>query len=482
MGHQDLRKWIQEVDGLGELRTLQGAHWDIEIGVLTEHLMRERNQPAVLFDQIVDYPPGHRLLVNDVGSKKRIALTVGLPLDLDEKGLMAAWREKRKAIQPIPPKYVQDGPILENVLERDAIDMWSFPTPRWHEKDGGRYIGTGDAIMTRDPEHGTLNMGTYRVMVHDRDRIFVYISPGKDGRIHREKWFARNEPMPVVAVFGVDPLIHMVASWTLPPGQCELDFAGGVKGEPIEVIRGPVTGLPIPAHAEIAIEGYVSPDERAPEGPFGEWTGYYASGVRDEPVVRVKALYHRNNPIILGSPPVKPPSGKAYTHSILRCAAIQEELENAGVHGIKGLWLHEAGGSRMLIVIAIEQRYPGHARQVGVLASQIRAAAYLARYIVVVDEDIDPMNLEDVVWAVCTRSDPARDIDILRRGWSTPLDPMVSPEQRRLRDFTNSRAVIDATRPFEWRNEFPAVSESSPALKEKILAKWSRELLGREHS
>ena len=126
----------------------------------------------------------------------------------------------------------------------------------------------------------------------------------------------------------------------------------------VEVIRGPVTGLPIPAHAEIAIEGYAMPDERLPEGPFGEWTGYYASGVRDEPVFRVKALYHRNDPIVLGSPPVKPPSGKVYTQAILRSATLEEDLENAGVPDVKAVWCHEAGSARMFVVVSCASAMP----------------------------------------------------------------------------------------------------------------------------
>ena len=331
-------------------------------------------------------------------------------------------------------------------------------------------LGTGDAIVTRDRENDSLNMGTYRVMVHDRDHIFVYISPSKDGRIHRDKWFAKNEPMPVVAIFGADPLLHMVASWGLPHGQFEMEFAGGIKGEPIRVIKGPVTGLPIPADAEIVVEGFVMPDERKPEGPFGEWTGYYGSGAREEPVVQVKALYHRNDPVILGSPPVKPPSGKVYMQSILRSAAIYEQLDGAVIPGVKGVWFHEVGGGHMLNVISIQQLYPGHAKQAASILCQSRAGAYMGRYVIVVDEDINPRDLEDVMWAVCTRSDPAQDIDIIHRCLSGPLDPLISPEKKERRDFVTSRAIIDATRPFEWRSEFPRVSESSPELKEKVLA------------
>ncbi len=268
----------------------------------------------------------------------------------------------------------------------------------------------------------------------------------------------------------------MVASWGLPHGQFEMEFAGGIKGEPIRVIKGPVTGLPIPADAEIVVEGFVMPDERKPEGPFGEWTGYYGSGAREEPVVKVKALYHRNDPVILGSPPVKPPSGKVYMQSILRSAAIYEQLEGAGIPGVKGVWFHEVGGGHMLNVISIQQLYPGHAKQAASIVCQSRGGAYMGRYVIVVDEDINPRDLEDVMWAVCTRSDPAQDIDIIRHCLSGPLDPMISPEKRKRRDFGTSRAIIDATRPYEWRSEFPRVAESSPELKEKVLAKWQSQL------
>lgn len=476
MTHRDLRAWLDDVKKLGELRVLRGAHWDIEIGVLAEHLMRGRNQPAVLFDDIVDHRPGYRLLVNDIGSKERLALTLGLPAGLDENGIKTAWRRKRKELQLVPPKFVKDGPVMENVLRGGEIDMGKFPAPRWHEKDGGRYLGTGDAAITADPDGGAVNMGAYRVMTLDRDRVFLYISPGKHGRVHRDKYFARKEPMPAVIVLGSEPIIHMAASTSVAQHVCELDYAGGLKGEPVEVIRGAVTGLPIPAHAEIAIEGYAMPDERLPEGPFGEWTGYYASGVRDEPVFRVKALYYRNDPIVLGSPPVKPPSGKVYTQAILRSATLEEDLENAGVPDVKAVWCHEAGAARMFVVISLRQRYAGHARQAAAIALQSRTIAYLSRWVVVVDEDINPMDLEEVIWAISTRSNPEKDIDILRQTWSGPLDPLISPEDKKRREYFSSKAIIDACRPFPWRNEFPEVCESSPALKEQTLNKWRKSL------
>jgi 4-hydroxy-3-polyprenylbenzoate decarboxylase len=281
--------------------------------------------------------------------------------------------------------------------------------------------------------------------------------------------------MPVAMSFGHDPVIFLAGGIEIPWGLSEYDWAGGIRGEPIEVIEGPVTGLPIPARAEIVIEGFVDPADKKTEGPFGEWTGYYASAEREEPVVRVAALYHRNTPIILGCPPTKPPSELAYYRSFLRAAAIEEQLAAAGVPDVQAVWCHEVGGSRLLNVVSIRQRFAGHARQAGMVATQCQAAAYLGRFTIVVDEDIDVMNLEEVMWAVCTRCDPEKDIEILRRCWSGPLDPIIPPGQRGL----NSRAIIDATRPFEWRDKFPIVAESSAERRAEVMQKWGSMIFGK---
>jgi 4-hydroxy-3-polyprenylbenzoate decarboxylase len=475
MSHNDLREWITQVDRLGQLKVLEDAHWDLEIGVITEEVMR-RQGPAILFDRIADFPPGYRVLVNSLGSAKRMALTLGLPLDVGIRELLSGWREKLRDLKPIPAKYVEDGPVLEEMYFDEAVDMLKFPAPKWHEHDGGRYIGTGSVDITKDPDDGWVNVGCYRVMVHDKGRVGFYIDPGKHGRMHRDKWLRGSELMPVAVSFGHDPAIFFSGGIEVPYGICEYDWVGGLKGEPVEVIRGPVTGLPIPANAEIVIEGYVNPSEQLMEGPFGEWTGYYASGRRPEPFIEVKGLYHRTDPIILGSAPAKPPAELSHFRAFLRAAAIHEQLEKAGLTGISGVWCHEVGGSRLFTVVAMQQLYAGHAKQVGTVASQCQAGAFLGRFVVVVDDDIDVMDLNDVMWAVCTRVEPASDIDILHHCWSGPLDLLISPERKEREEFYNSRAILDATRPFEWRDQFPLVAESSPEIREKFLKKWGDKL------
>ncbi|WP_206812851.1 UbiD family decarboxylase [Paradesulfitobacterium ferrireducens] len=470
--YQDLREWIEEAKKLGELKVVEGATWEQDIGMATEMLHHSTPSPAVIFDKIPGVEPGYRVITNTFGDK-RMNMTLGFPTTMNKVELSVAFNDRMKSLKPIPYQVVETGPVMENVIMGDDINILKFPTPLWHEHDGGRYIGTGSYDITIDPDENWVNLGTYRVMVHDEKHLGFYISPGKHGRIHRDKFFARNQPCPVAVVVGGDPLLYLMACNEVPYGTSEYELAGALRGKPYEVIEGKVTGLPIPANAEIVLEGYAYPNVQKMEGPFGEWTGYYASGEREEPVIEVKAIYHRNHPIILGSPPNRPPDELVRYRSIVRSGLLKEELEKAGVPDIVGAWAHEVGGVRMFVAVSIKQRYPGHARQAGHIAAMCHVGAYAGKYVVVVDEDIDPSDLGAVIWAMSTRSDPAESIDIIKRAWSTPLDPRISPDQKAQGNHTNSRAVIDATRPWEWRNEFPRVNYPSPEI-----TKLAREKFG----
>jgi 4-hydroxy-3-polyprenylbenzoate decarboxylase len=470
--YNDLRSWIDQARKLGEVRDLEGATWQEEIGMATELLEHSDPAPVAIFDKIPGYHAGYRVLTNFFGGKRK-NMTLGFPTELSRVELSEEFLKAFQEAKPIPYEFVETGPVLENIQTGDDVNVLSFPAPQWHELDGGRYIGTGGFTITSDPDEGWVNLGTYRVMVHDERSVGCYISPGKHGRIHRDKYFARNEPMPAAVVVGGDPLLFLIASNEVPSGVSEYEYAGGLRGKPYPVIRGKVTGLPIPAHAEIVLEGFVDPKRRKREGPFGEWTGYYGSDVRDEPVMDVKAIYYRNNPIILGVAPQRPPDEHARFRAIIRSGLLKQELEKAGLSGIKAAWAHEVGNSRMLLAIAIEQRYAGHATQVGHVASQCHVGAYAGRYVIVVDDDIDPSNLEELIWAMVSRSDPATSIDIIHHAWTSALDPRIHPDDKLKGKLTNSRAIIDATRPYEWRDRFPVVNMPSRETMRKTKEKFS---------
>ena len=167
-------------------------------------------------------------------------------------------------------------------------------------------------------------------------------------------------------------------------------------------------------------------------------------------MIRVKRVYYRNNPILCTCTPMRPPGDITFGKCIIKAGMIWDEVERAGLAGVKGVWCHEAGGARMLNVIAIKQAYAGHSKQAGMAAASCQSGSYLGRLVVVVDDDIDPTDLFDVMWSICTRCDPAEDIDIIRKMWSGPLDPRIPRGTS-----CNSRAVIDACRPFEMLESFP---------------------------
>ena len=475
MSYRDLREWLEQVENLGELRRVEGADWDLEIGAVADMARKEsKTAPCILFDAIKGYPKGYRLALGLLNSIKRLAFTTGMPVDLPTMEFVRLWRQRVKEFKPIPPEEVKAGALLENVWEEKDVDILRFPIPRYNVGDGGRYIGTGHITITRDSEEGWVNIGTYRVMVHDGKRLGLYMSPGKHGRIQMEKSFAYNRPFPVAISLGNDPLLFMASAFEVPYGMSEYDFAGGLKGAPLKVMRLEQSGLPVPASAEMVIEGECYPSDRMPEGPLGEWTGYYASGVRDEPVIRIRRVYFRNNPIMTGAPPGRPPTEASFYKCFWRSAMIWDELERAGVPDVVGVWCPPEGNTRLLTAVAIRQRYPGHARQAGVIASQCHAAAYLGRFTIVVDEDIDPADMKDVLWALTTRCDPAEDIEIFRRCWSGPLDPIIPKGQKGF----NSRAIIDACRPYEWLKDFPPSVKVPDDLARSVKEKWGKAVLG----
>jgi len=457
---QDLREWLDRVDELGELSRVDGADAVTELGGLVDLAQQASGNPALLFDQIQGYPPGFRLVANVLTSYPRLAVTLGLPPDYGPKELVAAWRARFTGLTPLPAATVEWGSVLTHQERGADIDATRFPAPFWHEGDGGPYIGTGCIVVMRDPDSGWVNAGTYRVQLHDAKTLGLYISPGKHGRMIRDKYWARGQACPVAISVGHDPLLLLLGGLEVDHGVCEYDVAGAIRGEPLPVVAAPLTGLPVPASAEIVFEGEVPPDELRLEGPFGEWAGYYASGQKEEPIVRLQSVCYRDDPIILGCIPGKPPNDNTFYYSPLRAARIWDELEQAGIPGVVSVWCHPAGGGRLFHIVAIKQLYPGHAKQVGMAAASCHAGAYANRWVVVVDEDIDPTDTNEVLWALCTRTEVTEDIDVMRRCWSTSLDPMAYAQEEG-RPYFNNRMIVDACRPYDRLKTFPAVVRTS---------------------
>jgi UbiD family decarboxylase len=469
----DLRKWLSEAADAGELQPVGDAHWDLEIGALSQVNYRRSSPKALLFDSIKEYRPGLRVLTGSVSNPRLLGSVLGLGWDSTDETLVETlavkpgeWAQRAKEFAAVG---VPDGPLLSTVVNGDEVDLLAFPVPRWHEGDGGRYIGTGCAVITRDYDTGRINLGAYRMQIQDNGRTAsVNIEQGKHGAQQLRRWFEAEGRAPIAASFGQHPAFLVAAGLEVPADVSEYDYVGAMHGEPVRTVAGLATGLPLPHDAELAIEGWVQPGMTRPEGPFGEWTGYY-SGSR-EPIltIDVEKLYHRENPILLGAPPGKPPHDYSYMRTVMKSAIITDGLRKTGLPGLRGVWAHEVGGGRSLLIVSVEQRYPGHARQAGYLAAQLPSAAYMNRLTVVVDSDVNPRDLDEVVWAMCGRCDPQSDIEVMKRTWGSRVDPLTLPGEVPF----NSRAVIDACRPFERLGDFPAVAESSESLIASVSRRW----------
>ncbi len=475
MAFNDLREFIEKAEEIGECKTVEGADWETDIGTLSELEAEQPTPRLLLFDNIEGYPGGYRVASMVFSSPRRTALALGLPLEAEGIELVRAYKEKLKAgVKPIPPVEVETGPVKENIRTGEEVNLFDFPVPKWHELDGGRYIGTADCVIVRDPEEGWVNFGTYRVQVQDKATTTIRIAPSRDGYLIARKYWDRGKACPTAVACGQEPLLFAAAGWRrVPWGISEYDFAGGLGNKPIQVTRGVTTDLPIPATAEIVLEGdLMSPEvETMTEGPFGEWPGYY-NGPFQEPVFHVKSILHRNNPILQGAPPSRVPSVWTLGGHLQKAAVLWNELE-AQMPGVRGVRMVEDASLHTMVVISLKQEFEGHAKRAALLAAASSATAFCIRFIIVVDEDIDIFSNSELLWALGTRCDPENAIDIIRGTFGLPGVAWESPEMRRLGTSAQSAAILLACKPYHWIKEFPPSIMSSPERLEKARQKWA---------
>jgi UbiD family decarboxylase len=470
----DLRDWIGLVEKAGLLKRIQASvALEEELSAITFMATRSEDAPALLFENLDGAEPGMTVLANMLGaSSARYAVAMGLDENLSTREMIAATRRIMR--RRIPPQIIakSNASVNETVLTGADIDVTRFPAPKFWPGDGGRYIGTGDITLTRDPVSRRINVGCYRQMVQSRDRVSLYCSPGKHGRLDREAWWQRGESCEVVACYGVDPVLFMVSAQVFGAGESEFDTAGGIMGRGIELTQGEFVDLPIPAHCEIAIEGILRPGEFLTEGPLGEFTGYYGGTPGPQPVIEIKAVHHRRNPILTAALMATYPSCEigAY-YAIMRSARIWDDLETIGVPGIAGVYAHPAAASGWgMVVVSLRQLYAGHVAQVLALTAQCLAAAYYTKWVIAVDDDVDPTDMNEVMWALSTRCHPAEDIDIIRKTWSTGLDPSQVEMERRP---YGSKALIDACKPHRYLKEFPQPTLLRREIYERVAARWA---------
>lgn len=471
----NLRSFIELLEKEGELKRITAeVDWNLEAGAITRRVGEKRG-PALLFENISGYSRGYRLLSNHLGPSNpsvhsRVALALGLPRLTPTREVIAEFATKIQ--RRIKPVLVDTGPCKENVMFGDEVDVFHFPVPFIHGTDGGRYIGTWSMDVTRDPDTGHVNWGTYRHMVLDRNHLGWLASPFQHGpALFLNKYEPRSEPMPMAVVIGMHPSLSLVASAPIPAGVNEADVAGALRGEPVPLVKCETIDLEVPAEAEIVLEGVVLPGERRPEGPFGEFPGYDAGGQFPRPVFEVRCITFRRDPVLTMANIGKPWDEDHVVHSITHSAVLLNDLRQAGIE-VEAVYVPPPV---LAVVVAVEPQYAGFVHTVAgaIWASK---AGITRPFIFVVGPDVDVTNPEEVFWCLVTRMHPARDIHVQERAPNTPLMPYLLPEERR--HGLGARVVFDATFPYEWPPEArPTVIDFDHAwpqeIREKVLSRWS---------
>ncbi|MBI2987934.1 MAG: UbiD family decarboxylase [Deltaproteobacteria bacterium] len=470
MPFKDLREFIHNLRQMGELKVIEGASCDLEIGAVTEIAARGEKCPALLFDSIKGFPKGHRILTNALSNRVRERHVFGVAQDLSERDAVKYWKERLKGCKPVAPKEVKAAPVKENILLGDEVDLGKIPWPKWHEQDGGPYM-CGTFVITRDPESKDCHAASFPFTWVNHNTVAPHAGLEMDG-IWKKYWDG-GRPCPVAISLGQDPVLFVAAGMDLRRPISGYAFAGWLRNEPVEVTKGECTDLLIPATSEVVLEGDLLPPAQGQEseGPFGEASGYYLEGKRSMPRLKVKGMLFRNDPVILGNPPFLEANCGVLSS---KAAFIWKELEGLGIPNIVAV-NHYAWG---LTIISIKQPYPGHVKRVSHAALGSSAGSSM-RFVIIVDEDIDPYSLGKVFWAVATRYEPAQALDIVRRISGDGLDPYRVKEKKDIGNYTSSTAIIDACRPYHWMDKFPRTTDISEDLLSKTAEKWSRVL--RQH-
>lgn len=400
----------------------------------------ERSGPVLRFDHPVsaagtkiDIP----VVVNLFGTPERVAAGMGITLDrLDDLGaFLAALRSPsppdglRDALSRWPmlraalatrPKFIRSAPVQQVVFEGPDVDLSALPVQTHWPGDAGPLI-TWPVVVTRPygsaiGDIGTYNAGVYRAQVLADDKLIMRWLPHRGGAAHHQSWARQGESTPVAIVLGADPATLLSAALPLPETVSELMFAGALNAARPRLVPAKTVPLMVPAEAEIIIEGWVSPKELAPEGPFGDHTGYY-NPAEPFPVVQVTAVAHRRDPVYLSTYTGRPPDEPAIIGEVFNRLALP--TIRAQIPEIRDLWLPPAACSYRMAVVSIDKRYPGQARRVMMALWGMLPQFSYTKMIVVVDADLNPANWDDIAWALATRMDPARDVMLLE---NTPMD------------------------------------------------------------
>ncbi|MBW2609299.1 MAG: UbiD family decarboxylase [Deltaproteobacteria bacterium] len=463
MAFDDLRSFLKHLEGAQGLHRIPvEVDWDLEVGTILRKVFDQRG-PALMFEQVRDshYP----LVAGVMDTYERYAAGIGAEPTI--RGILRDIRDRIK--NPMASQLVEDAVCQEEVYTGEQIDITKFPSPKWGNLDGGRYLGTLGLVINKDPETGVQNVGIYRLEVKGKN-ILGYNATQQTGLTLR-KYERMGKPMPIAVAIGVDPATLAASCFTVPYGVDELSLAGPLLGHPLQVVKCKTVDLEVPATAEIILEGTVSPrlEDWREEGPFGEFTGYYGIKTRN-PFIQLTALTHRHDPILQGTLEGKPPNESTTLRAIGHTLGTWQKLDRSGLPGIKEVYCTDMGCCNFRTIVAIDrQYYHGHARQV---IEYVWATGFNHKWTIVVDEDIDIYDRAQVEWALSTRVQPHRDVIVTDQSCiGCNLDPSIPPEDRPYPGTRSSRIGINATTEYKGF-EFPPMVQPRDEDFARVESRW----------
>jgi len=430
MSFQDIRSFIAAYGDAhpGEVvRVSEAVSIEHDVMALVLEYERRRRYPILFFDQVRGYEIP--IVCNVVASRRTLAFALGVP----ESGLAGEYARRIK--EHVKPAVVSEPPFRHRILTGDAVDLGALPIPLYFPGDAGPYLTAG-MLVARDPDTGVETEGYHRFQVKGRNRMGVSLHSRRRMFEYQRRAEAKGQPLPCAVVLGLHPLVSMGSLAYPPPDIGKFEVVGGLLGEPLQVAPCATIDLHVPAAAEIVIEGEILPAEREPEGPFGEFTGYF-SRRSTEHVFVARALAMRERPWFqsIGS-------GRAGDHITTLGLVREAEILNAlgrVIPNVKAVHVPLSGASSFTAFVAIEQTRPGEAKHVIPI---VLGVDHYLKLVVVVDGDIDVFDESEVLWAVATRMQADRDLLVIPGSLGAMLDP--SADERGV----TAKLGIDATRPF----------------------------------
>ncbi|MGI0119461.1 4-hydroxy-3-polyprenylbenzoate decarboxylase [Zooshikella sp. RANM57] len=484
MKYKDLRDFIKQLEKKGELKRIKTPIDPyLEITEIADRTLR-RQGPALLFES----PKGSSipLLANLFGTPERVAYGMGaesvshlreigqLLAYLKEpeppKGMKDAWEKLPifKQVMNMSPKQVRNAPCQQEIFKASDVDLTSLPIQTCWPGDVAPLV-TWPLVITQGPHKPRYNLGIYRMQLLGRNKLIMRWLSHRGGAIDYQEWQSVNpgKPFPVAIALGADPATILGAVTPVPDTLSEYAFAGLLRGSKTELVKCHTSDLQVPASAEIVLEGFIYPDEFAPEGPYGDHTGYY-NEVDNFPVFTVECITHRTNPIYHSTYTGRPPDEPAILGVALNevfVPILQKQFPE-----IVDFYLPPEGCSYRLAVVTIKKQYPGHAKRIMLgVWSFLRQFMY-TKFVIVTDDDIDARNWQDVIWAMTTRMDPQRDMTFVDH---TPIDYL---------DFASpisglgSKVGMDATNkwPGETNREWGKPIVMTESVKQRIDELWDQ--------